>query len=154
MHRWSSTRPIVPYLLLLSRSMVIMSWRKPLFAYLISLLPLCWSQDADFSIPSPYSQWDNENWILSTRDLLPGYYQSRAPMGNGYALVLGLGCISSLLNCALQIHWLRPRSGRTVLRSRCQLHRSQWWLTSNQRLAVRQSASDILYSVRLLQLTT
>lgn len=53
------------------------------FASLLALLPLCYAQGADFSIPSVYSDWDNENWILSTKYLLPGYFQSRAPMGNG-----------------------------------------------------------------------
>ncbi|KAL1305629.1 hypothetical protein AAFC00_007228 [Neodothiora populina] len=54
---------------------------------LAALFSPCEGQSADFSIPSTYSNWDNDNWVLSTRDLLPGYFQSRAPMGNGY-----IGC--------------------------------------------------------------
>ena len=38
----------------------------------------------DFSIPSTFTNWDNDNWVLSTDQLIQGQYQSRAPMGNGY----------------------------------------------------------------------
>lgn len=44
-------------------------------------------QGIDFSIPSEYTSWDNENWVLKTDQLIQGQYQSRAPMGNGY-----IGC--------------------------------------------------------------
>jgi len=38
---------------------------------------------ADFSVPSQFTNWDNDNWVLSTDQLIQGQYQSRAPMGNG-----------------------------------------------------------------------
>lgn len=41
------------------------------------------AQNADFSIPSKFTNWDNENWVLSTDQLIQAQYQSRAPMGNG-----------------------------------------------------------------------
>jgi trehalose/maltose hydrolase-like predicted phosphorylase len=46
------------------------------------------AQGADFSIPSKYTTWDNENWALSTNELIQGQFQSRMNLANGY---LGLG---------------------------------------------------------------
>lgn len=41
-------------------------------------------QGADFSIPSDYTEWDNEEWTLTTRELIQGQYQSRMSLANGY----------------------------------------------------------------------
>ncbi|KAF2158132.1 carbohydrate-binding module family 32 protein [Myriangium duriaei CBS 260.36] len=53
---------------------------------LLSLTTLYRSCEAqsDFSIPSEYTSWDNDNWVLSTNQLLQGQFQSRAPIANGY----------------------------------------------------------------------
>ena len=42
---------------------------------------------ANFDIPSAYTDWDNNEWTLSTRELIQGQYQSRLSLANGY-----LGC--------------------------------------------------------------
>lgn len=42
------------------------------------------AQGADFQIPSAYTQWNNENWTLSTNELIQGQYQSRMGLANGY----------------------------------------------------------------------
>ncbi|KAI9798879.1 MAG: hypothetical protein M1833_004382 [Piccolia ochrophora] len=39
---------------------------------------------ADFSVPSDYTSWDNENWVLSTNELIQAQYQSRISLANGY----------------------------------------------------------------------
>ena len=41
------------------------------------------AQGADFSVPSRYTLWDNDNWVLTTNSLIQGQYQSRAPLANG-----------------------------------------------------------------------
>ena len=45
------------------------------------------AQVSDFSLPSTYTVWDNDNWILSTNKLIQAQYQSRLNLANGY-----LGC--------------------------------------------------------------
>ncbi|GAM86756.1 hypothetical protein ANO11243_047750 [Dothideomycetidae sp. 11243] len=42
------------------------------------------AQGADFSVPSEYTSWDNDNWVLTTNQLVQAQYQSRAPIANGY----------------------------------------------------------------------
>ncbi|KAG9585291.1 glycoside hydrolase family 65 protein, partial [Aureobasidium melanogenum] len=64
-----------------------MAGMRALLPGLLAILPYCSAQYADFSIPSTYTNWDNEGWELSTDRLIQGQYQSRAPMGNGY-----IGC--------------------------------------------------------------
>lgn len=61
-----------------------MTGMRALLPSLLAILPYCSAQYADFSIPSTYTNWDNEGWELSTDRLIQGQYQSRAPMGNGY----------------------------------------------------------------------
>jgi len=60
-------------------------WHKALLAAcIVSYNPTIAQQNgADFSVPSTYTNWDNDNWVLSTDQLIQGQYQSRAPMGNG-----------------------------------------------------------------------
>lgn len=50
---------------------------------LLALLPYCSAQNADFSIPSTFTDWDNNDWVLSSTKLIQGQYQARSPMGNG-----------------------------------------------------------------------
>ncbi|KAI9761924.1 MAG: hypothetical protein M4579_000707 [Chaenotheca gracillima] len=50
----------------------------------VLLLPLVRAQGADFSVPSEYTQWDNEKWVLSTDQLIQAQYQSRLTLANGY----------------------------------------------------------------------
>ncbi|KAI9681218.1 MAG: hypothetical protein M1817_002500 [Caeruleum heppii] len=54
---------------------------------LTGLAALVRSQGADFAVPSDFTAWDNENWVLSTNELIQGQYQSRLSLANGY-----LGC--------------------------------------------------------------
>ncbi|KAI9852623.1 MAG: hypothetical protein M1838_000071 [Thelocarpon superellum] len=56
-------------------------------ALVLSLAGLVAGQAADFSIPSKFTRWDNENWTLSTDQLIQAQFQSRLNLANGY-----LGC--------------------------------------------------------------
>ena len=56
-------------------------------AGLLALATVVLGQGADFSIPSAYTDWDNKDWVLSTKELIQGQYQSRLGLANGY-----LGC--------------------------------------------------------------
>lgn len=60
-------------------------WHKALLAACVLSYSQTSAQQngADFSVPSTYTNWDNDNWVLITDKLIQGQYQSRAPMGNG-----------------------------------------------------------------------
>ncbi|KAI9889158.1 MAG: hypothetical protein M1814_005749 [Vezdaea aestivalis] len=53
-----------------------------------ALAVLVHGQAANFNIPSTYTSWDNDNWVISTNALIQGQFQSRLNLANGY---LGLG---------------------------------------------------------------
>ncbi|KAI9815415.1 MAG: hypothetical protein M1832_005485 [Thelocarpon impressellum] len=42
------------------------------------------AQGADFAVPSEFTVWDNEKWILSTNELVQAQYASRLHLANGY----------------------------------------------------------------------
>ncbi|KAI9886287.1 MAG: hypothetical protein M1823_001896 [Watsoniomyces obsoletus] len=62
-------------------------WRAAVTAAAGALLAVVRAQGGDFSIPSAYTGWDNDQWVLSTKELIQGQYQSRLGLANGY-----LGC--------------------------------------------------------------
>ncbi|KAI9825953.1 MAG: hypothetical protein M1826_006844 [Phylliscum demangeonii] len=68
--------------------MTIVRKTAPLAVGLLATLTVSvFGQNADFSIPSTYTDWDNAQWVLSTNKLIQGQYQARLPLANGY-----LGC--------------------------------------------------------------
>ncbi|KAI9843245.1 MAG: hypothetical protein M1837_006534 [Sclerophora amabilis] len=67
--------------------MLFSLWNSGLVASCLLAARLVRAQGADFAVPSEYTNWNNEEWTLSTNRLIQGQYQSRLNLANGY-----IGC--------------------------------------------------------------
>lgn len=58
-----------------------------MFASAVGLLALAAgvaAEEGPYGIPSAFTDWDNENWTLKSREYIPGEYQTQLNMANGY----------------------------------------------------------------------